>query len=83
MRDKRGLGDSSPVPVFIVGMARSGTTLIEQILASHPKVFGAGELVLLDAAVGTLHRPDGDVAPFPEGILSMGGEQLRQIGAAM
>ncbi|HVC61179.1 MAG TPA: tetratricopeptide repeat protein [Acetobacteraceae bacterium] len=40
----RGVGDSSPLPVFIVGMPRSGTSLIEQILASHPRVFGAGEL---------------------------------------
>jgi tetratricopeptide (TPR) repeat protein len=35
---------SSPLPVFIVGMPRSGTSLAEQILASHPAVFGAGEL---------------------------------------
>lgn len=35
-------------PVFIVGMPRSGTTLVEQILASHTKVFGAGELHTLD-----------------------------------
>ena len=34
----------SELPVFIVGMPRSGTTLVEQILASHPRVFGAGEL---------------------------------------
>ncbi|MEK9660326.1 MAG: tetratricopeptide repeat protein, partial [Alphaproteobacteria bacterium] len=38
-----GTGDDSEVPVFIVGMPRSGTSLIEQILASHPAVFGAGE----------------------------------------
>jgi Flp pilus assembly protein TadD len=44
MRDKRGLGHPSPVPIFVIGMPRSGTTLVEQILASHPKVFGAGEL---------------------------------------
>jgi tetratricopeptide (TPR) repeat protein len=37
-------GDPSELPVFIVGMPRSGTTLVEQIIASHPKVFGAGEL---------------------------------------
>ncbi len=37
-------GDPSPLPIFIVGMPRSGTTLAEQILASHPQVFGAGEL---------------------------------------
>ena len=40
---KRGLGHPSEVPIFIVGMPRSGTTLIEQILASHPQVFAAGE----------------------------------------
>lgn len=42
-------GDPSDVPVFIVGMPRSGTTLVEQILASHPAVHGAGELRLLSA----------------------------------
>ena len=31
-------------PIFIVGMPRSGTTLVEQILASHPYVYGGGEL---------------------------------------
>lgn len=39
-----GLGSSSGKPLFIVGMARSGTTLLEQIVSSHPKVTGAGEL---------------------------------------
>ncbi len=37
-------GLPSELPVFIVGMPRSGTTLVEQILASHPKIYGAGEL---------------------------------------
>ena len=40
----RGWGDPDPRPVFVVGLPRSGTTLIEQILASHPQVHGAGEL---------------------------------------
>ena len=39
-----GTGHPSELPVFIVGMPRSGTTLVEQILASHPDVHGAGEL---------------------------------------
>lgn len=39
----QGMGNPSTAPVFIVGMPRSGTTLTEQILASHPQVFGAGE----------------------------------------
>jgi hypothetical protein len=37
------------MPVFIFGMPRSGTSLAEQILASHPSVFGAGEVVFWDA----------------------------------
>jgi len=42
----RGFGLETERPVFIVGMPRSGTTLAEQVLASHPRVFGAGELRL-------------------------------------
>ncbi|MCY3821612.1 MAG: sulfotransferase [Gammaproteobacteria bacterium] len=41
---KRGLGCDSDLPVFIVGLPRSGTTLVEQILASHGSIHGAGEL---------------------------------------
>jgi tetratricopeptide (TPR) repeat protein len=40
----RGFGVGSEVPVFVVGMIRSGTSLVEQILASHPQAYGAGEL---------------------------------------
>ena len=42
-----GAGNPDPTPIFVVGMPRSGTTLVEQILASHPDVAGAGELTLL------------------------------------
>jgi len=40
----RGAGDPSQLPIFVLGMPRSGTTLTETILASHPEVYGAGEL---------------------------------------
>jgi hypothetical protein len=40
----RGFGFDTERPVFIVGLPRSGTTLLEQVLASHSRVFGAGEL---------------------------------------
>ncbi|TJW12584.1 MAG: tetratricopeptide repeat protein [Mesorhizobium sp.] len=44
---KTGFGNPSEIPVFVVGMPRSGTTLTEQICASHPDVYGAGELTKL------------------------------------
>lgn len=40
----RGVGNPSEVPIFVLGMQRSGTTLVEQIISSHPEVHGAGEL---------------------------------------
>jgi tetratricopeptide (TPR) repeat protein len=45
-----GFGVASELPVFVVGMPRSGTTLCEQILANHSKVYGAGELSYMRAA---------------------------------
>jgi tetratricopeptide (TPR) repeat protein len=79
MRDKRGPGEPSPVPVFIVGMPRAGTTLIEQILASHPKVFGAGELREFGKAASAVANPDRD--EFPEAVATFSGSQLQQLGA--
>jgi len=46
----REFGIDTQRPVFIVGLPRSGTTLTERILASHPAVFGAGELLLIKGA---------------------------------
>jgi len=66
--------------VFIVGMPRSGTTLIEQILASHPQVHGAGELSDLDEIVRTLHQSVG--RPFPEALADLGPDDLRALGEA-
>lgn len=50
----RRSGDLSTRPVFIVGMPRSGTSLAEQILASHPSVFGAGELTYWERAANEI-----------------------------
>ncbi len=50
----RGFGVDTERPVFIVGLPRSGTSLTEQILASHPRVFGAGELKLARQVFETL-----------------------------
>lgn len=53
-------------PVFVVGMPRSGTSLVEQILASHPAVHGAGELPMLQRiACGFNNAPWAEGDPFP------------------
>ncbi|MFA5372229.1 MAG: sulfotransferase, partial [Sideroxydans sp.] len=62
----RGNGDSSALPIFVLGMPRSGTTLTEQIIASHPDVFGAGELPdLLRIAHRKTHP---DTTTFPDNL---------------
>jgi hypothetical protein len=76
-----GLGDPSPQPVFIVGMPRSGTTLVEQILASHPMVHGAGELKTMNDVVLTVRGPDGNTIPYPEFVPSLDPAALKAIGA--
>ena len=61
-----GFGSDSERPVFVVGMVRSGTTLVEQILASHPRVHGAGERKEIDQLATTLHHQVYTAAePYP------------------
>ena len=81
MRAKAGQGDPSRAPVFIFGMPRSGTTLVEQIVASHPSVYGAGELTDLIDVVADLGGPGGVFADFPETVRAMSGAQLSDVGA--
>jgi tetratricopeptide (TPR) repeat protein len=73
--------DSGPVPVFIVGMPRSGTSLLEQVLATLPGVHGAGELTdfgetLQSAAAG--HPPG--AFRFPQTLADCDGDALRRLG---
>ena len=77
---QRDCGERSRVPVFIVGMPRSGTTLIEQILASHPAVSGAGEVKLLDRAAGMVRDKLPGTPAFPDMVSLMGGEHFRALG---
>ena len=81
IRAKGGGGDPTPVPIFVVGMPRSGTTLVEQILASHPMVHGAGELKTLNDVVLTVRDGDGNTIPYPELVPSLDPAAVRAIGA--
>jgi tetratricopeptide (TPR) repeat protein len=68
----RAVEDCSPSerPVFVVGMPRSGTTLAEQILASHPQVFGAGELPFWNSAASN-YRAGGPLSALAYDYLSL------------
>ena len=63
---KRTLGNPSRLPVFIVGLPRSGTTLVEQILASHTSIHGAGEIESLAGVNHSITRNFADSKPAPE-----------------
>jgi tetratricopeptide (TPR) repeat protein len=82
MRHLQDFGHPSHAPVFIVGMPRSGTTLVEQVLASHPKVFGAGELSDIFDGIAKLTGQDNDSIFVPDLVSSITCEQLRQFGAS-
>ena len=69
------------MPIFILGMPRSGTTLVEQILASHPYVFGAGELNTLAEVVKNLCRQKNS-GQFPEGISGFDQDDFKRLGSA-
>lgn len=79
--ERSGHGDPSSVPVFVLGMPRSGTTLVEQILASHPDVHGGGELSFLDDILGRAPGPDGRNAPYPRYVTGLDGPAIGQLGA--
>ncbi|MDX8457727.1 tetratricopeptide repeat-containing sulfotransferase family protein [Mesorhizobium humile] len=77
----RPSGISDDTPIFVVGMPRSGTTLVEQIIASHPQVLGAGELNILKTAVGKqfpMNMPGG----FPAGIADVPDKAFAEAGQA-
>jgi hypothetical protein len=82
MRDRAGQGDPSATPIFVVGMPRSGTTLVEQILASHPHVFGAGELECFPTVVRELIDGAPNADAFPELLRTIDAARLRGLGAA-
>ncbi|MFQ5783636.1 MAG: sulfotransferase [Alphaproteobacteria bacterium] len=74
--------DRSELPVFIVGMPRSGTSLTEQILASHPAVFGGGELADIPQIIEALGGGLGDGASYPEFLTAVEGDALDAAAAA-
>lgn len=77
-----GMGDPSRAPIFILGMPRSGSTLVEQILSAHPLIEGTQELPELNLVARALDHAGHSGAPgYPEGLAGCGPDQLRALGA--
>ncbi len=77
-----GGGHPSEAPVFVLGMPRSGTSLVEQILASHPEVHGAGELRVLRPLVPGVQPSEGYPYPplYPPLLAQLSPADLTRLG---
>ncbi len=71
-------GRADPRPVFVLGMPRSGTSLTEQILASHSEVSGAGELSYAYDTAHSIKEITGE--KFPQNLERLSAEQYRELG---
>jgi len=77
--ERAGQGCEDPAPIFIVGLPRSGSTLIEQILASHSQVEGTAELPDVGRVISSLAgRFPGKT--YPEALQDLGENGLRKLG---
>jgi len=75
-RSRGETGDPSTRPIFIVGMPRSGTTLVEQIIASHPQVHGAGELMKVNAIIDNMEARHGGPGSYPDCMRTIDDDAL-------
>jgi tetratricopeptide (TPR) repeat protein len=81
-RQRAGMGCDRPDPIFIVGLPRAGSTLIEQILSSHSAVEGTMELPEIISITRALRRGAGNERPSPyhDSLVRMSGDELRELG---
>lgn len=79
---RKGYGHDDPAPIFIVGLPRSGSTLLEQILASHSQIDGTMELDSINQIIMRLMKNGSDVSvhPYPELVSNLSPRDCKQIG---
>lgn len=77
---RAGAGYADPSPIFILGLPRSGSTLLEQILASHSQVEGTSELPYIGRATSSLNRNREGGLNYPEAMPELAPENLRALG---
>jgi tetratricopeptide (TPR) repeat protein len=80
-RDRQGVGCPDGSPIFVVGLPRSGSTLVEQILASHSSVEGTMELPNILTQVREFDHLDGRGDAYPDSVLSIPPDRLARLGA--
>jgi tetratricopeptide (TPR) repeat protein len=71
---------TSELPVFIVGMPRTGSTLVERIISAHPQAVAAGEIILLNSIIRDMAYSVGAVKPFPDAMLGMDLDDVNTLG---
>ncbi len=77
---RAGVGCEAPDPIFVVGLPRSGSTLVEQILASHSQVEGTSELPVIGKVADAIGRYRTDGVTYPEAVLDLRDKDLRAYG---
>lgn len=75
-----GIGEPDSAPIFIVGLPRSGSTLLEQILASHSQVEGTSELPYLGRVTNWLNRNRAEGVNYPEAVRELKPQDFQQLG---
>jgi len=80
LQEREGWGDPDPAPILIVGLPRSGSTLIEQILASHSMVEGTMELPDLSRLTAELSRRSPGRTEYPEAVENLDRETVSSMG---
>jgi tetratricopeptide (TPR) repeat protein len=83
LADRRGVGCADAAPIFIVGLPRSGTTLVEQILASHSAIEGTIEMPEIATIARELGNTPDDPAqsPYPACLASLAADEFAALGA--
>jgi len=79
-RERAGSGSADTAPIFIVGLPRSGSTLVEQILASHSSIEGTMELPNIVTMVREFDHVDGQSDAYPESVRAVPTDRLADLG---